>query len=114
MGQNTATEIPVFTPNEVRLCSVSFDEELDEGESLTGTPTVTEETTSDLTLANKSVSTAALTILGESISAGRAVQFKVSGQIVANSPYTIRIKCGTNSDPAQIVEGFVKFRVVDS
>lgn len=114
MGQNTATHVPVLTPGETRLFSVSFDDVLDEGELLSGTPTVAEQTTADLTIANKAVSTAALVILGETIAIGRAAQFKVSGQLVASSPYTIKVTCGTDSSPAQTLEGYVKFRVANS
>lgn len=109
MGQNTANEVPTLAVGETRLFSVSFDNKLDAGELLTGTPTVAEQTTSDLTIANKVVSTAALTINSVSVSAGRAVQFKVSGHGVTNSPYTLKITCGTNSSPAQTVIGYVKF-----
>lgn len=73
---------------------------LDDGELATGTPTIVEVTTSDLTIANKAVSSTALTILGESVAAGEAIQCKVSGG-TANTSYTIRITFGTDSDPAQ-------------
>ena len=113
MPRNTAPERPVIVPAEVRLFSVSFDKTLDSGESLTGTPTVAEQTTTDLTITNKVVSAAALTIKGESVPAGRAVQFKVSGQLVASSPYTIKITCTTDSSPAQTLIRFVQFTVAN-
>lgn len=111
MAANTARERPTVVVGEIRLFSVSFDDKLDSGESLTGTPTVVEETTTDLTITNKAVSTSALTINNKSVAAGRAVQFKVTGFLVANSPYTILITCGTDSDPDQTVKGRVKFEV---
>ena len=111
MAANTARERPTAVAGETRLFSVSFENKLDSGELLTGTPTVAEETTTDLTISNKVVSTAALTINHRSVAIGRAIQFKVSGFLVANSPYTILITCGTDSDPAQTVKGRVKFAV---
>ena len=84
-----------------RMVAVSFALQLDDGELLTGTPTVVEQTTSDLTLGNKAVSTAALTILGETVPIGEAVQFSVSGGTAANSPYLVRVTCGTDATVAQ-------------
>ena len=109
MTLNTAPERPVTAVGETNLFSVSFVGVLDSGESLTGTPTVTEVGTSDLTIENKVVSTTSLTINGKSVAAGKAVQFKVSGQAVANSPYTVKITVSTDSTPAQTKVKFVKF-----
>ena len=111
MGANQALERPTVVVGEVRLFSVSFDNKLDSGESLSGTPTVAEVSTSDLTIANAAVNTAALTVNNKSVAIGKAVQFKASGWTVANSPYTIRITCGTDSTPAQTVKGDVVFDV---
>jgi hypothetical protein len=71
------------------------------GELLTGTPTITEVTTSDLTLSNKAVSTASLTILGETVAIGKAVQFKVSAGSGLLGQYTVRITVSTDATPAQ-------------
>jgi len=111
MPKNTAPERPVLVPGETRLFSVSYDDALDSGESLTGTPTVEEQTTTDLTITNETVSDTALTIKDKSVPAGRAVQFLVSGQLIANSPYTIKITCSTDSSPAQTLIRFVAFKV---
>lgn len=111
MSENTAPQRPTAVVGEGRLFAVSFDGKLDSGEALTGTPTVTEVTTSDLTIANKAVSTSDLTINHKTVTTGRAVQFLVSGHLVANSPYTVRISCATDSSPAQTVKGKLKFNV---
>lgn len=58
--------------------AVDFTDMLDAGEALTGTPTVVEVTTSQLTLDNKAVSTGALTINNRAVAIGDAVQFRVS------------------------------------
>ena len=112
MAVNTASQVPVLVVGETRNFAVSFANVLDAGETLTGTPTVAEQTTTDLTIANKVVSTAALTILGSTVAIGKAVQFKVSGQLVAGSPYTIKITAGTTSTPAQTPVKYVTFTVV--
>ena len=111
MGKNTALDRPTFMVGETQLCSVSFDDKLDSGESLSGTPTVAEVSTSDLTFANEAVSTSALTINHKSVAAGRAVQFKVTEFGTTNAPYTVRITCATDSTPARTVKGEVVFEV---
>ena len=109
--RNTAPEIPVLAVGETRNFAVSFVQILDEGESLTGTPTVAEQTTSDLTISSKVVNTAALTIDGKTVPIGHAVQFRISGQVVASSPYTIKITVGTDATPAQTLVKYVQFEV---
>ena len=111
MGANTAPQRPVAVPGETLLFAVSFDGVLDSGELLTGAPTVVEQTTSDLTFANETVSTAALTINHQTVAIGKAVQFKVIGHLVANSPYTLAITCSTDSTPAQTKIAYAVFSV---
>ena len=101
---STAPQRQSKTASEVRNVAVSFANVLDSGELLTGTPTVVEVTTSDLTLGSKAVNTAILTINGISTPVGEAVQFNVSGG-TAEVEYTIKITCSTDSSPAQTVIG---------
>lgn len=89
-----------ISAGDVDMVAIDCQDWLDSGELLTGTPTIVEVTTTALTLANKAVSTAALTINGRSSAIGQAVQFKVSGQ-VAGVTYRIRVTVGTNSTPAR-------------
>ena len=84
---------------------------LDTGELLTGTPTVVEVTTTDLTLENKIINTTSLTINGDTVAAGQAVQFRISGG-TAGSTYTIRITVGTDSSPAQTRMQKLKIKVI--
>ena len=81
---------------ETRTFSISFRKMLDSGELLTGVPTVIEQVTSDLTITNKAVSTAALTIDRVSNAIGEAVQYKVSDQVVSGSVYTVKITVATD------------------
>lgn len=101
MGDNRAPDEPTAVVGELNVHSVSFDGVLDAGELLTGTPTIVEETTSVLTLANKAVSTAELTINNQTVIIGRAVQFTATGYTVADSPFSIKITVGTDATPAQ-------------
>ena len=109
MGLNTADERPVAAVGETNNFAVSFVGVLDSGELLSGTPTVAEQTTSDLTISNEAVNTSALTINDRSVAIGKAVQFSVSGQTTANSPYTLKITVSTDSSPAQTKVKYITF-----
>lgn len=103
----------IKTALEVRNVAVSFSGMLDEGELLTGTPTVVDNSPPSpeaLTFSNIAVSTTALTINGISVPAGEAVQFSLSGGVV-NTAYTIKISCGTDATPAQTLYGSIDIRV---
>ena len=99
----TAQQLPSKTVSEVRNAAVSFDDVLDEGELLTGTPSV--DAVTDLTFSNIAVSTTILEINGKDVPVGRAMQFKVTGGLVANSPYTIPVQATSDSTPAQTLRG---------
>ncbi len=111
MGLNKAPQLPTAAVGATRLHSVDCTGHLDSGELMTGTPTITEVDTSDLTITNKVVSTAALVIDTKTVAAGKAVQFKVSGMLVANSPYSIKIIAAT--DAGQTLPMFTDFLVED-
>lgn len=101
------------TVSEVRNIAVSFSGKLDDGELLTGTPTVIEVNPSSpqaLTFSNIAINTSILTINDISTPTGEAVQCSVSGG-VANAAYTIKVSCGTDSTPAQTLYGTITLRV---
>jgi len=81
---------------------VNFADMLEAGAALTGTPTVAEVTTSDLTLDNKAVTTADYVSdkTGKTVSSGDAVTFTVAGGSDGTT-YTIRITVSTNSSPVE-------------
>ena len=87
---------PILSEGDVEKGAVSFADFLDTGEALTGTPTVIELTTTDLTIENVAVSSAALTILGETVALGEAVQFTVEGQ-QAGTLYTLVVTASTDA-----------------
>jgi hypothetical protein len=112
MGQNTAPERPQLMVGATRRLSISFEGQLDSGELLTGTPTITEQATTDLTITNKAVSTTALTINSKTVAIGEAVTCLVSGHVVANSPYTLSVSAGTDATDAQTLPAEVVFDAV--
>jgi len=80
--------------------AVDASDMLSGSEVLTGTPTVT---CTGLTLASKTVNSAALTDNdGNTIAIGHAVQFSVAGG-TAGTRYEIDVTVSTNSNPAQTI-----------
>jgi len=101
---STAPQRPTASVGSVRNIAVSFSDKMDSGELLTGTPTIVNanpNSPEDLTISNKVISTAALTINGTTVPIAEAVQCSVSGFIAANFPYTLNITISTDSTPAQ-------------
>ena len=96
--------------SEIRNVAVSFIGRLDSGELLTGTPTVVEVTSTDLTISDVAVNTAQITVLGKTVATGQAVQFKVLGG-AANTNYSIRITTVTDATPAQTFIIKIRIRV---
>lgn len=87
--------------SETEVVSINYSDVLDSGELLTGTPTVTEVSTANLSLANKLVSTATYveSFSGETVAVGKAVQFTVSTSTAGL--YQIRVSVATDSSPAR-------------
>lgn len=110
--RSIAREIREITTDEVRVVSVSFQGKLDTGETLTGTPTVTAEAGSGLTLSNKTVNSEAITINSVACAIGEAVQFKVTATSGNAGEWDIDIACGTSD--GQTVFGRVTVEVVAS
>jgi len=109
--KNTAPQVLYKTPGESRLASIDFGGKMTSGELLTGTPTIVVDYSipsgaTALTLANKAVSTAALTINGRTVAIGEAVQFLVSGGGI-EAEYIVKITVSSDSTPAQSLEGFL-------
>lgn len=82
-----------------RVVKIDCTQELTGSEVLTGTPLVTERTTTDLTITRKIVNTAVETINGASVAIGCAIRFYVVGAKAATGSYIIDISCGTTSSP---------------
>lgn len=114
-------------PSSVRNHGVDFIGELEDGELLSGTPTVTAAVLKDnrtaaeiaalptpvaLTLSNKQVSGAIKTINSRRVPVAQAVLFTASGG-TADVDYEITVLCGTNSSPAETVDGTLELRIRD-
>lgn len=108
---NTAPQRHTKSVSEARNVAIDMRGLLDEGELLTGTPTIVEVTTTDLTLANKAVNGSTLTINGVECTAGQAVTFSVSGG-VAGTTYTIRVTVASAASPAQTFVVSVRLAVI--
>ncbi len=106
---HTAPQRNDVAAGETRNFAVSFSGKLDSGELLTGTPTIVDNAAPSpevLTIANKVVSTGALTINDVTVPIGEAVQFKASG-FVSGSSYTFKITATSDATPAQTLIGYV-------
>lgn len=109
----TAQQHYVVKRGAIRACAVGFQGVLDTSELLTGTPTVTEVTTTALTITNKRVNTAAITILGVSHAIGEAVQFTVDfSSAVADTYYEVKIVAVSNATYAQTLPEVIGFTVI--
>lgn len=105
-----APQVHTMEAGETRIISVDYRGKLDSGELLTGAPTVSV-SPSGPTISNEAVNTSSLTINGETVAAGEAVQFKITGA-TAGTTYTITTKCGTDATPAQeALEGTLTLKV---
>lgn len=111
MTLNTANERPVLVVGDVDNPAYSMADVLDSDELMTGTPTVVEVDTTDLTITNAAINTAALVINTRDVIIGKAVQFTVSGQLVANSPYRCKITFTTDASSPRTKSKYAEFLV---
>lgn len=100
-------QIPTVAAGEVRNGKISLANLLDSGESLSGTPTIVELGSTDLTISSVGKSTGTLEINGVSVTSGHAVVFKATG-FVGPKQYRLKVTADTNSTPAQTLVGIAK------
>lgn len=93
-------ERPNVIAGEVEVGAFNFNAVLASSESLSGTPTVSVIGSTELTISSVTVSTASMVISGSTVSAGRAITYKVIG-FSALTEYRLRATCDTNSSPAR-------------
>ena len=113
MGMNTAPERPPLMVGATEVGAYSYAGNLRSGETLTGTPLVVEQTTSELTITNKAINDAEVVINHKTVAIGQAVTFLVTGQLLATRQYTILITATTDSTPARVLPKLAIFDVVD-
>lgn len=106
---DTAPQIRRVHVDETRVVSVDFTGKLDSGELLTGTPSISEDSTSDFAISNPQVSTTALTINNTSVAAGMAVQFQVDANPGVSGIRVLDITVST--DAGQTLVGRIKIDV---
>ena len=102
-----APQHPDIGSGETLNGGVDFTSQLDSTESITGTPTVVEETTSDLTISAISGNAAAVTINGTSVGIGKAVLFTVTGA-VSLTEYSLLVTCATDASTPQTLTARVR------
>ena len=92
-----------MSAGDVEICAVAFWRHLGwsrassaGSELLTGTPTVLEQTTSDLTITSKQVNTSATKTPEGTVATGGAVLFKTTGQ-QAGETYIIRVTVSSDA-----------------
>ena len=107
-----APEISCKADSEARNFAVDFRGRLDVGELVTGTPTAVEISTSDLTITNVGVSTVPLTINGQIVAIGKAVQLHVAVGGTVGTIYRVLLTGPTDSTPAQTLKAIVRIKVV--
>jgi len=108
---NTLIDPTSKKEGETRTIVVPFIDKLREDETLTGTPTVAELNTAALTITDIGVTGQDVTIRGQTIEAGKAVQFSVSGGTARND-YTIRVRASGNTSPTQTLEYDMRLHVI--
>ena len=87
---------------EVRTSHASFDEFLEDGELLTGTPTLTV-SPAGLTADTPALTTGDVDISGRSVAAARAVSVRISGGTEGVS-YIVTVTAASDGSPAQTIE----------
>ena len=107
----TAKQIYEKAKGGIRTCAVSFDNELDTDELFASGAFAAEITSSDLTIDNIQIGSAAKVINGVSVGASRWIAFRVSGG-TAGTTYSIRVGGVTDASPAQTPTIIVRIKVV--
>ena len=110
---SNANEIRHKHASETRTISVDYTDKLDSGESLSGTPTITEVTSADLTISGAQLNSGALTINGVSVAANKAAQCQVAGG-TSGTTYQVLIQVSTDasSPGAQTFYDTIKIEVL--
>ena len=102
--------------SEADTYSVNCTPRLDTGE-LVSSVTVVEVDTSDLTISNEAVSTAALDIEDADgneveVAIGNAIQYHINATGTADTLYKLRITLTTDSTPARTLINYVRLKVI--
>lgn len=107
MTDGYADQIPFLPVGAKRDLAVSFDDDLDSGDTISGAPTIEELDTSDLTIENAAANASEITILKRRVAAGRAVVATISGH---KDGKTYKLKITVTTADGEIVLGGTKFQ----
>lgn len=97
---------------EIRTSRVDFTKELSDGETLTGTPTVSLATNDSgaLTFGNIGLASSYINRHGETVASNRAVEFSITA--VRKGTFKVLISVSTNGSPSQTLKLQVQVQVV--
>lgn len=104
-----AIEVRQISAGEVRNVAVDMRGKLDTGETLTGTPTATEET-GGITTSAAQVNMEAVVVNGRLVPAGQAIQFTADPNEDASGSYEVVVSCATSA--GQVIDGALRLRIV--
>ena len=99
MPANIAPQRHKVTVGEVPNIAIDCQGLLETGEIIASITSILEVVTSDLTIDNKAINSAALTINGVTAAIGKALLCRISG-VLAGKQYLVQSKFVTNSTPA--------------
>jgi hypothetical protein len=107
----TLKQLITLGVGEVVIAAVNLTDLLvGESDTLTGTPTAVEQTSSDLTITNVVKNSAEYTEreTGDTVAANMAVRFTVSGGLAGTS-YTVRVTCTTTNGATLIRDAEIRW-----
>ena len=90
----TSTDRLYKHPDELLLFTFDYTNDLGSNETLTGTPTVEEITTTDLTIGTPAINSSAVTVNGVEIAAGKAVQVTIAAGVDGS---TYKLECDADT-----------------
>ena len=103
-----APELPRKSPGDTAAAAVNFVQQLRSGELLSGTPTVAEQTSSDLTISNQGLNTTTIDVAGVSAAASQAVVYTVAGGS-SGTLYSIKVTVSTDASDARTLVRLTDF-----
>ena len=112
MGDIIASDNVVKHSGDNRVYTFDCRELLADGETVTGTPTVThttEHATSTLTIGTPAVNTTSVTVDGATIGVGQAVQVRISGG-TSMADHTLECTIATSGSNTVVTKGIMKVR----
>ena len=107
---HTLTQRHTLSVGATRVVRINCTPDIDSGVLLTGTPSITEQDTSDLTLTSKQVNTVGYSDnnTGHTVAAGKGILFTVAGGS-SGSTYTVLVSCDTDTAETVVYDMIMSF-----